>query len=228
MNIGGFDKVTLLNYPDNVACTIFTIGCNFKCPFCHNSSLIINNKSSIIDEQYIFDYLEKRKNLLDGVCISGGEPLIQKDIIEFVNKIKNLGYKVKIDTNGSKPDVLKKLIDQNLVDYVAMDIKNTFDKYEITICKKTNIDNIKKSMDILKESNIDYEFRTTLVKEYHNINDIKEICKLLDTKSKYYLQNFVSNEEVLNKNLHGFSIDELKEIEKELKKDYPNVMFRDI
>ncbi len=228
MIIGGFQKTTLLDYPDKIACIIFTQGCNLNCPFCHNSSLINKSKESLISEKEIFDYLEKRVGILEGVCITGGEPLLQKDIGTFIQRIKSYGYKVKIDTNGSNPELLKELLDKKLIDYVAMDIKNTFDKYEITSGKKVNIDNIKKSIDIINKSKIDYEFRTTLVKEFHNINDIENICKILKKNSKYYLQNFVNSEGVLNKDLHGFSLEELKDMKKKLINIYPNIMFRDI
>lgn len=229
MRISGFEKLTLLNYPEKVACMIFTKGCNFKCPFCHNSELInIDSNYEEITENEIFSYLEKRKNILDGVCISGGEPLIHKDIGIFISRIKSLGFCVKLDTNGSNPTLLKELIDNNLIDYVAMDIKNTFDKYNDTSGVSVNIENIKKSIKIIEDSNIKYEFRTTLVKEYHDINDIEEICKMIDNKSIYYLQNFVNNEGVLNRKLNPFSTVELEEIEKKLKGEYPNIIFRDI
>ena len=176
--ISGFQKLTLVDYPGYTACLIFTQGCNFRCPFCHNSDLVIGgNNANIIDEQVIFDYLDKRKGLIDGVCISGGEPLLQKDLELFIRKIKEKGYKVKLDTNGSKPKLLKNLIDNNLLDYVAMDVKNTSNKYALTTGVKTNIEDIKESIDILKNSKIDYEFRTTIVKELHTIEDIKEILK---------------------------------------------------
>lgn len=229
MQISGFEKLTLLNYKDKVACIIFTKGCNFKCPFCHNSELIdINSDYEEINESEIFSYLEKRKNILDGVCISGGEPLIHKDIGYFISRIKNMGFSVKIDTNGSNPILLKELIDKNLIDYVAMDIKNSFIKYNDTAGVNVNLENIKKSIKIIEESNIEYEFRTTLVKEYHNIDDIKEICKLISKKSIYYLQNFVNNEGVLNRKLKSFSTVELEKMQEKLKGEYPNIIFRDI
>ena len=216
--ISGFDKLKLLNYPGKVACTIFTKGCNFKCPFCHNSSLIeLGNSSYMYDE--VFSYLNKRKNILEGVCISGGEPLILKNI-------KDLGLSIKIDTNGSNPDMLQELIDENLIDYVAMDIKNTFDKYEITTGCKVNIDNIKRSINIIENSNLEYEFRTTIVKELHNKENIKNIVKMLNKKSKYYIQNFVNSDGVLNKNLSGFTKEELVELKNEL--NYSNIYFRDL
>lgn len=228
MKISGFDKVTLLNYPGNVAATVFTKGCNFKCSFCHNSSLINNNDYDLIDEEDVFKYLEKRCNILDGVCISGGEPLVQKDIKRFIEKIRSLNLKVKLDTNGSNYILLKELIDDNLLDYVAMDIKGVFNKYSDIINTNTNLDNIKKSIKLIENSNIDYEFRTTLVHEFHNIDDILEICSMLDKKSTYYLQNFVNSEGVLNKTLHPFSNEELLKMKKEIDKYYKNVIFRDI
>ena len=228
MKISGFDKVTLLNYPGNVAATIFTKGCNFKCSFCHNSSLINNNDYDLIDEEDVFKYLEKRCNILDGVCISGGEPLVQKDIKRFIEKIRSLNLKVKLDTNGSNYILLKELIDNNLLDYVAMDIKGVFSKYNNIINANTNLDNIKKSIKLIESSNIDYEFRTTLVHEFHNIDDILEICSMINKKSTYYLQNFVNSEGVFNKALHSFSNEELLNMKKEVDKYYKNVIFRDI
>lgn len=227
MVISGFQKLTLVDYPGYTACILFTQGCNFKCPFCHNSGLITGtNKSNIINEQVIFDYLDKRKGLIDGVCISGGEPLLQTDIELFIKKIKERGYKIKLDTNGSKPSLLKKLIDGNLLDYVAMDFKNTFSKYDVTTGIKTNIADIKESIEVLKNSNIDYEFRTTVVKELHSFDDIKEILNFIGTDAKFYIQNYRDCETVLTKGLHGFSEDELLNIEKNLKRKYPNLIIR--
>ena len=226
MLISGFDKVTLLNYPGLVACTIFTKGCNLKCPFCHNSSLISGNDDTYIDEDDIFKYLNKRKNIIEGVCISGGEPLLQKDIKEFIRKIKSLGLKVKLDTNGTNPDLILSLINDNLLDYIAMDIKNIKSKYELTSGAKVKIDNILKSINIIENSGIDYEFRTTIIKEFHTLSDIDYISKKLDKKSKYYIQNFVKSDAVLDKNLHSFTSDELKEMKQILNNE--NIIFRDL
>ena len=226
MLISGFDKVTLLNYPGLVACTIFTKGCNLKCPFCHNSSLISGNDDTYIDEDEIFKYLNKRKNIIEGVCISGGEPLLQKDIKEFIRKIKSLGLKVKLDTNGTNPDLILSLINDNLLDYIAMDIKNIKSKYELTSGAKVKIDNILKSITIIENSGIDYEFRTTIIKEFHTLSDIDYISKKLDKKSKYYIQNFVKSDAVLDKNLHSFTSDELKEMKQILNNE--NIIFRDL
>ena len=201
MNIAGVQKVTLLDYPGKVACEIFTQGCNFECPFCQNSSLIPITNTGEFSEEEIFEYLNLRKNILDGVVITGGEPTVQKDLKGFIKKIKDLGLLVKLDTNGGNPKVLQELIDEKLVDYVAMDIKNIFNKYNITAGKKINLDNIKKSIEILKASKIDYEFRTTIIKEMHSLDDIISICKLVGN-AKYYLQNFEDSENVID---HSFT-----------------------
>ena len=225
MNIAGVQKVTLLDYPGKVACEIFTQGCNFECPFCQNSSLIPITNTGEFSEEEIFEYLNLRKNILDGVVITGGEPTVQKDLKKNNKKIKDLGLLVKLDTNGGNPKVLQELIDEKLVDYVAMDIKNIFNKYNITAGKKINLDNIKKSIEILKASKIDYEFRTTIIKEMHSLDDIISICKLVGN-AKYYLQNFEDSENVIDHSLHGFSREELLFIDKYLKDLFPNVEIR--
>ena len=229
MKISGMEKLTLLDYPSKTACLIFTQGCNLKCPFCHNSSLLDTNHDGVIDESEVLAYLDKRKGLIDGICISGGEPLLQKDIESFIKEVKERGFKVKLDTNGSNPKKLKDLIDKNLLDYVAMDIKNDFTNYEKTSgITKINIDKIKESIKILESSNIEYEFRTTIVKELHDVEKIENICKYIGKKSKYYLQNYRDSESVLQKGLTGFSNKELKELKEKLNKKYPNVSIRGI
>lgn len=225
MKISGFDKLTLLNYPDKLACTIFTSGCNLRCPFCHNSGLVTNNYNEISFDS-IYEYLKKRIGILDGVCITGGEPLIHADIKDYIKKIKDLGYLVKIDTNGCNPKLLKELIDLKLVDYIAMDIKNIYSKYDITSGVKVNIDNIKKSISIIENSGIDYEFRTTIVKEFHSTQDIKEILSYISSNSNYYIQNFKNSNDVFNRNLSSFSEKELVEMKNEI--NNKNIYFRDL
>lgn len=225
MKISGFDKLTLLNYPDKVACTIFTSGCNLRCPFCHNSGLVTNNYNEISFDS-IYEYLKKRIGILDGVCITGGEPLIHADIKDYIKKIKDLGYLVKIDTNGCNPKLLKELIDLKLVDYIAMDIKNIYSKYDITSGVKVNIDNIKKSISIIENSGIDYEFRTTIVKEFHSTQDIKEILSYISSNSNYYIQNFKNSTDVFNRNLSSFSEKELVEMKNKI--NNKNIYFRDL
>lgn len=225
MKISGFDKLTLLNYPGKVACTIFTSGCNLRCPFCHNSGLVTNNYNEISFDS-IYEYLKKRIGILDGVCITGGEPLIHADIKDYIKKIKDLGYLVKIDTNGCNPKLLKELIDLKLVDYIAMDIKNIYSKYDITSGVKVNIDNIKKSISIIENSGIDYEFRTTIVKEFHSTQDIKEILSYISSNSNYYIQNFKNSNDVFNRNLSSFSEKELVEMKNKI--NNKNIYFRDL
>ena len=228
MIISGFNKLTLLDYPGHLAAIIFTSGCNYKCAYCQNSCLINFDKESLISEEEVIDYLQKRNKMIEGLVISGGEPTVQKDLVSFIKKVKSLGLKVKLDTNGSNPTILKKLIEKKLVDYIAMDIKNDFKKYDEVIKCKPNIDNIKESIKLIKTSGIVHEFRTTLIKNNHNIEDIKEICEYLGCKEKYYLQNFKDSELVLDKSLRGYSIDELNNLENELLEKYPNVKVRGI
>ena len=201
MLIAGIQKVTLLDYPGHIACEIFTRGCNFKCPFCQNSSLIPLNGDENYSEEELFHYLKRRKNVLDGVVITGGEPLIHKDIPLFIEKIKQLGLLVKLDTNGSNPEMLEFLLTHQLVDYVAMDIKNVFSKYFITAGKKVNLENIKRSIEI------------------------RNICELIGD-DVYYLQNFEDSRDVINHELHGFSYEELLFIYGELKKQFPKIEIR--
>lgn len=227
MLIGGMQKLTLLDYPGVLSCIVFTAGCNFRCPFCHNGELVVDTDDiELTKEEELFAYLKKRKNVLDGVVVSGGEPLIHKDIEDLIRKIKDLGYKVKLDTNGSNPDKLKDLIDKKLIDYVAMDIKMPLKKYETITKVKINTDLIKKSIDILMSSGIPHEFRTTIVKEFHTHSHIKEICKMIGKDELYYLQNYKDSDGVIEKGLHSFSEDELSDMIKDINKDYPRVSIR--
>ena len=229
MTINGMQKLTLLDYPGNVACLIFTQGCNFRCPFCHNSGLLdMNNNCEKIDEKEVFKYLEKRKGLLDGVCISGGEPLLRKDIEYFIRKVKDLGYKVKLDTNGSSPKKLKQLIEEGLIDYVAMDIKNDFLNYDKTAGMCTNIDNIKKSIEIIENSNIEYEFRTTIVKQFHDVGKLEKIIQYIGPNARYYIQNYQDCSSVLQRGLDGFDEEELLNIKNTLGVKYPNLVVRGV
>lgn len=229
MTINGMQKLTLLDYPGNVACLIFTQGCNFRCPFCHNSGLLdMNNNCEKIDEKEVFKYLEKRRGLLDGVCISGGEPLLQKDIVDFIRKVKDLGYKVKLDTNGSSPKKLKQLIEDGLIDYVAMDIKNDFLNYDKTAGMCTNIDNIKESIEIIENSNIEYEFRTTIVKQFHDVGKLEKIIQYIGPNARYYIQNYQDCSSVLQRGLNGFDNEELLNIKNTLGVKYPNLVVRGV
>lgn len=217
MIIDGFNKLTLLDYPQTLACIIFTRGCNFACPYCHNSSLIkCKSDEGLVKRNEVISYLKSRKDILEGIVVSGGEPTIQPGLKDLLIEIKDIGYKIKLDTNGTNPKVLKELLELNLLDYVAMDIKNTFAKYEDTVESRVNIEDIKLSMEILKASDIDYEFRTTIIKEFHTTQDIEELIKITQG-SNYYIQNFKDSDSVLKSGLHGFSKDELDLIKKKHK-----------
>lgn len=193
MLIGGLQKLTLIDYPGKSACTVFSLGCNFYCPFCYSSELVLPEKikkQPKISQQYFFQFLKKRKGLLEGVVICGGEPTLHKDLPNFIRKIKKLGFAVKLDTNGSNPKMLGKLIGSNLLDYVAMDIKTPKEKYKEIIGPKIDIKNIEESIKILKENKIDYEFRTTVVPTLHTKEDIIKIVNWISPAKKYFLQNF--------------------------------------
>ena len=225
MKISGFQKLTLLDFPGKVACIIFTQGCNFKCPYCQNSGLIGHENDYLFEEDEIISYLKKRKGVLDGIVISGGEPTVQKDLALFMRRVKELGYLIKLDTNGSNPNLIKKLLDEELVDYVAMDIKNVIEDYSSVTGIKVNEDNIKKSIKILKKSNIDHEFRTTIIKNIHDIDKINKICSYVKDE-KMFLQNFEQSENVLDKDLESFTNEELINIQNKIKERYPNVIVR--
>ena len=229
MRIKGLQKLTLLDYPEHVACTIFTSGCNFRCPFCHNASLVTRKDEHYIDESEVLSFLKKRVGILDAVCISGGEPLLQSDIKEFIKKIKDMGYLVKLDTNGSFPKILKELVNEKLIDYVAMDIKNSKEKYAKTVgLNNINMDIIKESVDFLKEEKIPYEFRTTVVKEFHNYQDFEKISKWLKGNEKYYLQGFVDSGDLIGENLHCTLKNDMDKILNQVKMEVPNVKLRGV
>jgi len=208
MIFGGFQKLTLLDFPGRVACTLFTKGCNFRCPFCHNALLVTDIDEMSYTDTEILDYLKKRTGILDGVCITGGEPLMQKELEDFIKKVKDLGFAVKLDTNGSYPDKLKDLVAKGLIDYVAMDIKNTAEKYPLTV-GVPNAD-VEESIDFLLSGAVPYEFRTTVVAEYHNISDIEEIAKRISGADKYFLQKFVNSGHLIGENLHELDENTMK------------------
>lgn len=230
MYINGFQKLTILDYPGKVACIVFTPGCNFRCPFCHNAALVTHiDKDTYIDEEEVLSYLKKRQGILDGVVITGGEPLLQDGIEEFIGKIKDLGYAIKLDTNGSFPEKLISLVEKGLVDYVAMDIKNSKAKYMVTI-GVNNIDmaSIEKSVDFLLQNKVDYEFRTTIVDGFHTVDDIQDIVVWIKGAHKYFLQNFVDSGDLIEAGLSPVSVDMLKEMKKKATEFVPCVEIRGI
>lgn len=230
MRIQGLQKLTLLDFPEKTACTVFTAGCNFRCPFCHNASLVVDiPKEAEISEDEFWAFLRKRKGILDGVCVSGGEPLLQPDIENFISKIKELGYKVKLDTNGSFPDKLRKLVEAKLIDYVAMDIKNCPEAYAITCgVESVDVSAIKESVSYLKEGHIPYEFRTTVVKNYHFKESFEAIGEWLQGTEKYFLQKFVDSGDLIGKRTKGCSEEEMKEFLEVVKKYISGAKLRGI
>ncbi|MBR0541756.1 MAG: anaerobic ribonucleoside-triphosphate reductase activating protein [Clostridia bacterium] len=229
MIIDGLQKLTLLDFPEKMACTVFTHGCNFRCPFCHNASLVEGGENSHISADEIFDFLKKRQGILDGVAITGGEPLLQKDIGDFIKTVRSYGFLVKLDTNGGYPEKLAELIDEGLVDYVAVDIKNSPEKYAIT----TGVENfdltpIQKTIDILKQGKVDFEFRTTVVKELHEAEDFEKIGEWLKGTKKYFLQQFVDSGDVLSDGMSAHDEDTMREFLKIVQKYIPDAQLRGI
>jgi pyruvate formate lyase activating enzyme len=220
MQIKGVQKLSLIDYPGKLCATLFVPGCDFRCGYCYNSSLVLHpEKLPIIPEEEILDFLKERKSFLDAVCFTGGEPCIQPDLTELIKKIKNLNYLVKIDTNGSRPERLEDWLGKNLVDYIAMDIKAPLEKYETVAGVKINIEKIQESINILKSSKIDYEFRTTVVPDLLGPDDLIKIAEMLRPAQKYVLQQFLPKT-CIDKSFEGkrpYSEDKLKEFQKVLK-----------
>ncbi|MBQ7035764.1 MAG: anaerobic ribonucleoside-triphosphate reductase activating protein [Clostridia bacterium] len=212
MTIEGLQKLTLLDYPGRTACTVFLAGCNFRCPFCHNFELVVNPAAPLMTDEELLDYLQKRKGLLDGVAITGGEPLLRKELPELLRKVKALGYAVKLDTNGSFPARLKALVEEGLVDYVAMDVKNAPARYGETVgFLKLDLAAIQKSIDYLLTDAVDYEFRTTVVEQYHSAEEIRAIAEWIQGAKRYYLQQFKASERVPNEALSAPSYQKMQE-----------------
>jgi len=218
MKIGGIQKTSLLDYPDTISAIIWTIGCNFRCPFCYNKDIVFG-KVETISEEEVISFLEKRKGMLEGLVISGGEPLMQNDIVSFVEKVKKIGYQVKIDTNGMYPEKLKELIDKELVDYIAMDVKAPKNKYDNLTGVNIDIKKIEKSIEIIRKSSVNYEFKTTFAPKLLTKKDIVEIAIWLKGSKKFYLQQFNNEVNLISSKLQNSSpyskdqlIDTLKDI----------------
>ena len=230
MYICGYQKTTLLDYPGHVAATIFTGGCNFRCPFCHNADLLLKpDKASPITEEEIFTFLQKRKNVLSGICITGGEPTLQSDLTDFIRKVRDLGYKIKLDTNGYRPDVILALLKDNLLDYIAMDIKSGFSNYaNVSGVPNLDISKIKESISIIENSGIDFEFRTTVVKDLHCEQDFYEIKEMLSSDSSYFIQSFKDSGNILTPGLTSCDIDTLNQYLTIIKNKLPNSKLRGV
>lgn len=226
MRLGGLQKLTLLDFPGHVACTVFTQGCNFRCPFCHNTPLVTGSDDPDYPLDEFFRFLQKRQGLLDGVAITGGEPLLQRDIPDFIRRIRALGYAVKLDTNGAFPALLRELIDEQLVDYVAMDIKNSPEKYEQTAGVSGILPAVQESVALLKEHRVDYEFRTTLVDELHEPEDFTAIGRWLSGTKHYFVQSFVDSGAILADGMHAASKEKTLQCLKEVRSYLPEAALR--
>ena len=197
MKIQGLQKMTLLDFPGRVACTVFLGGCDFRCPFCHNGELLDGSAPAVMDDQELLRFLQGRKGLLDGVAITGGEPLLRKDLADLLRAIRELGFAVKLDTNGSHPDALEAMLREGLVDYVAMDIKNSPQKYALTAgLDSLDLDPIRRSVRLLMEGDTPYEFRTTVVDQLHKAEDFEAIGRWIAGAKAYFLQPFTDRDSV--------------------------------
>ncbi len=229
MKFYGMEKLSLVDFDGKITCTLFTASCNFRCPFCHNSSLVINEAHlQEVDFSEIMEYLTKRQKIVDAVCITGGEPTLHKDLKDYFKIFKDMGFITKLDTNGTNPKMLKELVSEGLVDYVAMDIKNSFTSYYKTIGTNnaTLLENVKESINFLLSGKVDYEFRTTIVKELFSIDDIKEISEMIQGAKKYYLQKFVSSDNCIKIGLHEVEKEEANKYVDILKEKIPNTYLR--
>lgn len=215
----GFYKSTMLDYPDHIASAIFMRQCNYRCPYCHNGDLVLETSNEWdIDENQVLEHLERRKDILEGLVISGGEPTLSRKLMPFIGKVKDLGFKVKLDTNGTNPHVIKELIDNNQVDYIAMDIKNTMGKYAETVgLTEIREDDIRLSIDEIIQSGVPHEFRTTILKEFHEQRDIIEMAKMIEGADAFYLQQYEPSDKMLSEGpFHFYTVEEMQSFKQEI------------
>ena len=228
MLIAGLQKLTLLDYPGKTACTVFAPGCNFRCPFCHNALLVTHKVEELISEEEFFSFLSKRQGILDGVCITGGEPTLQKDLIPFMEKIREMGFLLKLDTNGARPDVLNDILRKDLADYVAMDIKASPDRYAGAVgIADFDTDKIKESISLLEKSGVAHEFRTTVTDELHSEEDFRKILSLFSESTPYYLQQFKDSGNLIDESCHGWTTERMRNLHKTLLEEHKNVHLRE-
>lgn len=212
MHIHGLQKLSMVDYPGKIAATVFTGGCNLRCPFCHNALLVTRlTESPRIDTEEVLHFLRSRRGLLDGVVLTGGEPLLQSDAADFLARLKDMGFAVKLDTNGCFPDTLSRILEAGFVDYVAMDIKNSKEKYATTVgVPDFDLTPVEESVRLLLEGNTDFEFRTTVVRELHTAQDLKSIGQWIQGAKRYFLQNFEDSGNLITAGFHGFSEEEIR------------------
>lgn len=227
MNVNGFQKFSLIDYPGKISAVIFTQGCNFRCPYCHNPELLDINQKPKFKESDIIDFLISRQKQLDAVVITGGEPTLQKDLFQFIQKVKSLGFLVKLDTNGTNPKIIKELLDQKLIDYIAMDIKGPLEKYSQIVQIDVNLNNIIQSINLVRQAP-DYEFRTTVTKEQLSIEDIYQISQLVSGAKKYFLQKYIPRlyEKKTKKLFSSYKEDELLSFSKKISRHFDECSIR--
>jgi pyruvate formate lyase activating enzyme len=230
MNIQGFQELTLLDYPDHTACTVFTGGCNMRCPFCHNASLVLRpGENPAFFEEEIYAFLKKRQGILDGVAITGGEPLLQHGLEEFILRVRELGFAVKLDTNGTYPDRLAAMIERGMLDYIAMDIKNSLAKYPLTV-GKPDFDTrpIVESVALLRASGVPFELRTTVVRELHSAEDIEDMGVDFAGDHAHYLQGFIDSGDLIKGGLSGYDKNQMQDLVNVLKAYVPKAQLRGV
>ena len=230
VKIAGFQKLTLLDFPGKTACTVFTWGCNLRCPFCHNAGLVTEPLTDSVTTDELYAFLRKRVGLLDGVCVTGGEPLLQPDLPDFLLPIRDMGYAVKLDTNGTNPEKLREICESGLIDMVAMDIKNCPEKYAATAgTERISIDAVHRSVRyLMQQGKIPYEFRTTVVRQYHTAEDFAAIGKWVRGADAYFLQNFRNTGQLIDNSVSGFTPSEMRQFLEIVRKDVPNAALRGI
>ncbi len=229
MRIAGLQKLTLLDFPERIACTVFLAGCNLRCPFCHNESLVnVESSENFLSERDLMDFLKTRTGMLDGVCITGGEPTLYSDLPVFIRKIRSLGFAVKLDTNGTRPSCVAALLEDGLLDYAAMDIKNSPARYKQTCGGIDVLADVQESVKILLNSDIEYEFRTTICHPLHTIEDIKQIGAWIQGAPRYYLQQFVDSGNLIGSGMTPFSKTEMEKMRQAVLPWIPNTQIRGI
>ena len=229
MELAGLQKLTLLDYPGHMACTVFTHGCNLRCPFCHNAGLVVRENGYIIKTEEFFEFLEKRRGILDGVAITGGEPLLHADISEFMAEIKKRGFNVKLDTNGFFPERLESVLARGLADYVAMDIKSSRQGYAKAVGSASpDISRVEKSVSLLMNGNVDFEFRTTAVKGIHTLRDFEQIGEWIAGDEKYFIQHFTDSGDLIGGGFEAFGEAESAELLEAVRKRVPKAELRGI
>ena len=227
MRIGGLQKMTLLDYPGKVACTVFLPGCNFRCPYCHNSALVLPEQlEEGFPQEQLLEFLSKRRGKLDGVCITGGEPTVHRDLPELIREIRQLGFLLKLDTNGSNPRMLRTLLEGNQLDYVAMDIKNSPQMYAATCGNSSVLEAVEESIRLLMEGSVDFEFRTTVCKPLHTPESMAQLGQWIQGTKKYFIQNFEDSGSLVGSGMESFDRQELERLLAAVKKYVPGAQLR--